>query len=381
MLEGADDLAGRPSARRSRDPRHGSYYRRMRLLVLSVVVLLLALIAYVVVVYSPLFEIKRIVANPTEHVTSETISALAAVPSGSTLFSVDEAGVSSRLSANPWIASVTISRNFPDELVIEVQERVAGAVVMLANGSEAWLISTDGYWLESLALEEATSDNGVAAPADQAYAVASEEGLVYISEISALVTPSVGTACTDTAILGVLTYLETFSEELRSQIVSAKASSRESISVMLASGIEIALGAPTDIELKEEVALALLELYAGQITYVNVRVPTDPVWRSLDADAAADPDTGDEAETTQEDSDAAAEEETVDESASEDTSSAPTDENGDFVGTEEGASGGNLDEGGYYADDGVTWIYAYHDSYGNWINGYYDENGAWVKIS
>ena len=61
---------------------------------------------------------------------------------------------------------------------------------------------------------------------------------------------------------------------------------------------------------------------------------------------------------------------------------APTDAaSGAFVGTDEGGPGGLLDEGGYYADDGVTWIYAYHDANGNWINGYYDSDGAWVQIS
>ena len=88
------DPSSRPSARRVNDPRRGSYYKRMRLLVTCVVMLLLALVVYVVVVYSPLFEIERITANPTEHVTSDAISSLAAVPSGSTLFSVDEAGIS-----------------------------------------------------------------------------------------------------------------------------------------------------------------------------------------------------------------------------------------------------------------------------------------------
>ena len=52
--------------------------------------------------------------------------------------------------------------------MIEVQERTAAGVVMLANGSEAWLIASDGFWLEPLSLQAATADNGVAAPADQA---------------------------------------------------------------------------------------------------------------------------------------------------------------------------------------------------------------------
>ena len=402
MLEGYDDLSSRPSARRVHDPRRGSYYKRMRLLVTCVVMLLLALVVYVVVVYSPLFEIERITANPTEHVTSDAISSLAAVPSGSTLFSVDEAGMAERLAANPWIASVKLTRDFPHTLVIEVQERTAAGVVMLANGSEAWLIASDGFWLEPLSLQAATADNGVAAPADQAREQAAARGLVYISEISATVKPVGGTQCADEGIMGVLSYLEAFGDELRGQIVSAKASSRESVSVVLSSGIEISLGAPTDIALKEQVALAMLSQYAGQITYLNVLVPTDPVWRGLDA-AAADTTGETAADSTpiEEDpaadaggtsADGAAAEGTADpatdgaatdEAANgEPEQTAPTDAaTGAFVGTDEGGPGGLLDEGGYYADDGVTWIYAYHDANGNWINGYYDSDGAWVQIS
>ena len=286
--------------------------------------------------------------------------------------------------------------------MIEVQERTAAGVVMLANGSEAWLIASDGFWLEPLSLQAATADNGVAAPADQAREQAMARGLVYISEISATVKPVGGTQCADEGIMGVLSYLEAFGDELRGQIVSAKASSRESVSVVLSSGIEISLGAPTDIALKEQVVLAMLSQYAGQITYLNVRVPTDPVWRGLDA-AAADTTGETAADSTpiEEDpaadaggasADGAAAEGTADPATDgaatdgaangEPEQTAPTDAaTGAFVGTDEGGPGGLLDEGGYYADDGVTWIYAYHDANGNWINGYYDSDGAWVQIS
>lgn len=376
--DGLDDYENRPRVRRN-DARNASYNKRMRTLVLSVVTLMFVLIVYVVVVFSPLFEIKSIMATPTAHVSSETISSLAAVPGGSTLFNVDERGIAERLAANPWIAGVELSRRLPDQLVITVTERTASAIVMLSNGTEAWRMASDGCWLEPLAIQQATSDNGVASPTDQARAQAASEGLVYIEDVSALVKPEAGVPCTDDAILGVMTYLDTFTSALRDQITLAKASSRESIAVVLSNGVEVSLGAPVDIPTKERVVLGLLEQYPGQITYINVRVPTSPVWRGLDAQVTGDPSTVEGAEPVpiiSASSVASQEPEPGAEGdGGEGDSSVPW-----GAGTDEGGPGGPLDEGGYYSDDG-TWIYAYHDADGTWINGYYDADGSWVAIS
>lgn len=388
--EGAGEREGgraraeaRASVRPASDPRLvRSYNRQLRMVVCGIAAVLLAFAVYVVVVYSSLFEIERITCSDTEHVTSDTIRELASVPNGSTLFNVDEKGVSERLAANPWIASVELKRVFPDELVINVQERVPAAVVMLSNGSEAWLISTDGVWLEPVELAAADPDNGVEAPADQARAYAAEQGLVYVSDVAANVKPEAGAACDNDAVCGVVTYLEEFSGALRPQIAAAKASTVESISVVLASGIEVSLGTPENVNLKERVVLELLQEYAGQITYINVRVPTMPTWRGLSADQAGDPVDASTADV-------------VDWGASTmgggaDAGDAGTDGGddwsddgswgGELVGGDEGGPGGSLDEGGYYSDSG-TWVYYYHDAAGNLIYGYYADDGSWVSLA
>ncbi len=367
----------RPQARRRGvDPRKASYYRRKRILILSIVSLMVALIVYVVVVFSPLFEIKSIVASPTAHVNGETISTLAAVPGGSTLFNMDEKGIEERLVANPWIESVRLSRKLPDQLVIDVTERTAVAVVMLSNGTEAWLLATDGCWIEPVAVQEGAPESAVASPSDQAYALAQSMGLVYVSDVSALLKPSAGAACQDNAVNGVVDYLDNFTSALSDQIVAARASSREAISVILSNGIEVSLGAPVDIAAKERVVLSLMSQYPGQITYINVRVPTTPSWRGLNSGVTGDAPTGGEpvpiiggATSTPQDGEGDG-----------DGDDATSVKLSDGKGTDEGGPDGPLDEGGYYSDSGV-WVYAYHAEDGTWINGYYDEDGEWVKIS
>ncbi|MBS5450995.1 MAG: FtsQ-type POTRA domain-containing protein [Coriobacteriia bacterium] len=280
----------RPSARGGRagrgrrevNPRTAVYNRTVRGLVLSVVLIATVLVLYLVVMYSPLFMIRTIEATPTEHVTSQAISELAAVPEGSTLFNVSEHDIIERIEKNPWVASVSVTRQFPSQLTITVTERTRAALVMMSSGLEAWWISSDGHWLEPYAMQEATADNGVASPSDQARQAASAAGLVFVGDVAATVVPQAGTVCADAAVQGVLSYCTTFSDDMRSRIASATAASTQSISFVLTDGVEVSVGAPVDIESKERVILQLLSEHAGQVTYINVRTPATPSWRGLD---------------------------------------------------------------------------------------------------
>lgn len=355
-----EELDRRPSVSGRRDPRKASYYRRMGALAALVVAALACAVVYVVVVYSPLFAIERITCNPTEHLTGEAISELAQVPAGSTLFGIDEEGIRERLESSPWVASVELRRVLPGELVIEVSERRAAAVVMLANGSEAWEVATDGCWLEPVDIEPATSDNGLPSPLDQARAAAAGQGLVFVTDVSALVRPVAGETCSDAGVSGVLAYLEGFSDALRSQIATAKAPSAAAISVVLTSGVEVSLGAPEDVAAKERVVLELLARYAGQVTYINVRSPSSPTLRALTADDGAADASGADGDGD-------------DSAGSSEAASSP--------GIDAAGPGGSLDEGGYYADDG-TWVYYYHDpDTGGLVYGYFGSDGGWVSLA
>lgn len=280
----------RPSSRGGRgrrprkevNPRTAVYNRRIRRLVLGVVLVATALVVYLVLVYSPLFMIRAIVATPTEHVTSQTISSLAAVPEGSTLFNINERAIVERIQKNPWVESAEVTRQFPNQLSVNVTERTKAAVVLLSSGLEAWWLSADGHWLEPVAMQEATADNGVASPSDQARTAAASDGVVLVSDVAATVAPQAGAACTDEAVSGVLSYVTTFSDEMRAKIVSAKAASVQALSFVLTDGVEVSVGAPTDIAAKEQVVLELLRQHQGQVTYINVRTPKTPSWRGLE---------------------------------------------------------------------------------------------------
>lgn len=278
--------SARPGGRRSilggADPRRANYNRKVRLILLAVVAVALGFSAVLVARYSGLFAIHGITATPTTHVSSQTISSLAAVPEGSTLFSVDEAQIADSIKQNPWVQDVSVGRVFPDTLQIDVTERTEAAIVVLSNGTEAWLVSTDGHWLEAVAMQQ---DSTAATPLEQATAQAKSDGVALITQVPATVSPKAGAVSTDETILACLSYAAQLPPALSGQVASYKAPSLQGISAVLTSGVEVALGSPTggDISWKGEVALKVLSEYAGAITYVNVRTPDSPTWRGLDA--------------------------------------------------------------------------------------------------
>ena len=52
---------------------------------------------------------------------------------------------------------------------------------------------------------------------------------------------------------------------------------------MLKSGVEVALGAPTDISEKEEIVRGYLDQSDGHVVRINVRVPSNPAYREIDS--------------------------------------------------------------------------------------------------
>jgi cell division protein FtsQ len=260
-----------------------------------VVALIVGAALFVWLWFSPLFKIQSVTVSATEHTSLDELGAALAVSDGTTLLSLDEKALQEKVLALPWVASVKVEREFPHTLHVEVTERSAAAVVLMTNGTEAWRIALDGTWLEPVELQEVTATNGAAAPSDQARAVAASEGLAFVCDLGEYAEPVAGQTATQEVVLGVLAYLEGFSPDFAAQIELFRASSTPGIAAMLTSGIEVSLGSPVDIELKERVIDELLSRYAGQVTYINVRTPTMPTWRGLDAagDASGGSDASD----------------------------------------------------------------------------------------
>lgn len=83
------------------------------------------------VIASPRFAVQEIAVGPTDHVSAQEVTELAAVKLGDKLLSVDPDAVAARLTTHPWILAARVRRQLPSTLSIELTERRAVATALL----------------------------------------------------------------------------------------------------------------------------------------------------------------------------------------------------------------------------------------------------------
>lgn len=269
----------------------GDQRRRGRLLrgvIISLVVVVTLVVVTTVGVtllsHTSTFTIESIDATATEHVSAETIARLAKVESGATLLNVDVQAVEENLRRNPWIESATITREFPDRLGIEVHERPVGEVVVMSTGDIAWLLGADGVWIEPVHLTVPDGQNAN----DVALSLAEQYGALLVTDAPSSMEPTAGATATDDCLRTVELFQEQFSQDFRNQIASYSVEDSESVTCVLESGVEVSLGSASNVDTKEALVRQLLEKYPGELTYVNVRVPSKPAYRRLDSSSAGE---------------------------------------------------------------------------------------------
>ncbi len=249
------------------------------------VIVLVALVAAVAIAYAVLsntsaFVITGIVSEDTEHVSSQDIATLAAVPEGTTLLNYDEAQITANLLHNPWVGEVKVSRIFPDTLRISVTERTVEAVVPLNSGTVVWCLGSGDVWIEPIKVTPEEDQ----AMAEAALDRAAQMGSLLITDVPSSVSPVAGQPAGDEVFAAVSAYRKGFTKELWDQVVSVSAPSVEGISCTLSNGVEVSLGTPEAISTKEGIIEQILAKYPGRITYINVRVPSNPSYRMIESD-------------------------------------------------------------------------------------------------
>ncbi|MEA2014164.1 MAG: FtsQ-type POTRA domain-containing protein, partial [Thermodesulfobacteriota bacterium] len=75
-------------------------------------------------------------------VSKERILELAGISSSMNILAVNLKKMALGIENNPWVRTVTIGREFPDRLVIDVVER--NAVALLKNDKEMYVVDSDG---------------------------------------------------------------------------------------------------------------------------------------------------------------------------------------------------------------------------------------------
>ena len=268
-----------PSPSRAAEAVKGNSRLRVPAIIASVVagIAVVGLVTLLILSHLPVFVITGIDAPSTQHMSSEEIIKLAAVEEGTTLLSVDVDQLQDQIRRNPWADHITVHRQFPSTLRVEVAERAVGSVVLMNPGNLAWYMDSSGVWIEPTKVTVPDGGSSV----DVALGIARDAGAVLITDVPTSVSPVAGSQVTDDGINAALTYLTSFTSELRDQVVRMCAANTASISCTLASGVEVSLGSPSNIETKESVVKQILSEHPNQVTFINVRVPSSPSYRVI----------------------------------------------------------------------------------------------------
>lgn len=184
------------------------------------------------------FVAQEVTISGNSRLTVEQISAVAAVPIGNSLMSINPGVISEQLQALPEIKVATVERGWPHAIVITVTERTPIAVAATASGFN--LIDADGV-----------NAGVVAAP---------PAGLLVIS------------AQPDSpAMTNAIQALAAIPAEWA--ITGLSAPTQDSVTTTLGNGVVVTLGSGERAADKVEVAQALME---KGYTVINVSAPDAP---------------------------------------------------------------------------------------------------------
>lgn len=257
-------------------------YRNYVMRIFGAIALVAVLFVVGILVYnSSLFTVTKVTVSGVEHLTASAMTDLAAVPTGTTLLRIDEAGIRSRLAKEPWVKEVAFKRVFPDTLELAITERSIAAIVDVpvdnAQKIETWAISADRIWLMPIPPQ---GSKEAAAINQRVYEDAAS--VLKITGVPYGISPHIGDSCEDENVNNALAIVNGFTTPLADQVRTVSATGTETTTLILENGVEIAFGTARDIRDKERVCLELMEKYEGTITYINVRVVDRPTWRLVE---------------------------------------------------------------------------------------------------
>ena len=205
---------------------------------------------------------------------------LAGVDAGTTLLRVDAAGIKENLMKDAWVADVKVRRVFPSTLEIDVTERTITAVVEVpsenAQSSTQWAIASDGMWLMPIPAKDSEAGRRTSSKVYE-----DAENVLHITDVPYGTKPAVGSYCSDANVNNALSIVAGMTTELADRVTSVKATETESTTLTIKDGPDIVFGTADNIREKERVCLQILKEHPEGVTYINVRTPDRPTWRSL----------------------------------------------------------------------------------------------------
>ncbi|MDO8915381.1 MAG: FtsQ-type POTRA domain-containing protein [Coriobacteriia bacterium] len=246
--------------RSARDAKLVTQRRKVQVRAAAVVLVVLGVVAGCGALYrSPLFKVTRVEVVGAAHVGAGRIRTLAAVPSDATLIRFPADAVAGRVGKDPWVASVTVSRLFPDGMRIRVIERQP--VAMVDVGQTLMLVDSTGMVLGKRSVEQTST-------------------AIVIRDVPGLDLKA-GRRTTSEPLLNAIAVVGSLSDALRARIGSVSAPTIDATTLYTRDRIEIVFGEVAGASTKDALIQRILDEHRGKVVSIDVRTIDRPTWRGL----------------------------------------------------------------------------------------------------
>ncbi|MFZ1037629.1 MAG: FtsQ-type POTRA domain-containing protein [Smithella sp.] len=126
----------------------GDFFTATGLLLAAVFLCSLFIYAYNFLVSRPYFQIKEISVRGLRELTEKDVLATAGIKPAQNLLAVNTDAVIRRVSANQWVESISVGRELPNKLVLEVKERTP--LVLVKQDNDFCLMDAEGFVFKKL---------------------------------------------------------------------------------------------------------------------------------------------------------------------------------------------------------------------------------------
>ena len=139
---------------------------------------------------------------------------------------------------------------------------------MRVNEKSTWVVADDGAWLSAATNADWEKDPRI------------------VDVNASISAPVSGVACDDEGIMNALKVVAALGERTKGELDTISAPSAAKTSLNLKNGVSVAFGDASEVAAKEAAIWGILDKLSGQVSYINVRVPSRPTYRALGADDA-----------------------------------------------------------------------------------------------
>jgi cell division protein FtsQ len=127
----------------------GSLLAAKRFLIVVIPVVFVISLGYLIFVSAKsAFVVRKIVFSGNAHLSDDELRGYAGLKEGESLITLPSAAIYKKISASPWIRSVSVRKEFPDRLIIAVKETEPFALLDTKGG--LFIVDERGKMLERL---------------------------------------------------------------------------------------------------------------------------------------------------------------------------------------------------------------------------------------